>query len=380
MKNILLILGSIPFHREVILGIDAYEPKAEPWDLVTTSARHLEHMLQLRDWDGVIGHVASSALADRLHACGLPVVNLSMRLPDTGLPTVVTDSFAIGKIAAEHFLVRGFTSFAFLEAPHSHFSQERLQGYADRITEEGLTVKVWQKKVFTPNEGPPDRDDQAFLTWLAQQPKPVGLFAATDKFAARVNDFCRRHGIRIPLEVAILGCDNDELSCVVNHPPRSSVDLASGMLGRRAAELLQDLMQGSPPPRTAIRMPPGEVVTRQSTEIMAVADPVVAKAMQFLYANLDAPLQVKDLAAAAGVSRRPLETRFQKCLGRTPLRVIHEVRLDKARHLLVSTQASIAEIARQSGHTTPEQFAKLFKAMYGRSPSRYRKQGTVPPK
>lgn len=210
-------------------------------------------------------------------------------------------------------------------------------------------------------------------------PKPAALFAATDDFAARANAFCRAEGIRVPDDVAILGCDNDPASCIPNHPSRSSVDLAPFAIGWRAAETLHGMMLGNPPPGAPVRVPPGPVVTRQSTDILAVEDPLVARAVAFLHANLGEPLQVTDLARAAGLSRRPMEARFRKHPGQTPLEVIKTARLAKARALIAAGDLPMAEISRRTGFASSEQFAKAFKQMHGITPSQYR-QHSGPPK
>ncbi|MCH8512715.1 MAG: substrate-binding domain-containing protein [Kiritimatiellae bacterium] len=337
---------------------------------------HLAHHLQERDFSGIVAHVGSAAFADRLRALGIPVVNISRRTGRLGLPTVATDNEELGRVAAGYFLKKGFRAFSFLESPESVFSDERGAGFHAALKQAGFSAYPLRKDSLyeASSSQPRDQARQAWLDWLKKQPKPVAVFAATDEFAARMNAFCKRERISVPSEVAILGCDNDEVSCLLNYPPRSSVELGAYELGRRSAELLDGLMKGRPAPGGVVRVPPGGVVTRQSTDILAVQDAKVRAALAYLHKHLDEPLQVEDLCRAAGLSRRPLEQRFRKHLNRTPLEVIHDTRLELARRLLVSTPMQVAEIATRCGYRNGEVFSKAFGKVHGMSPRVYRRR------
>ena len=374
IPSILLLLGSMPFHREVILGIAEVARDRGGWDLVRSREAHLSLMLSERQFSGIVAHVGTADFARKLRKLELPVVNISRRLERTGVPTVVTDNVELGRVAAGYFLKKGFRAFSYLEAPHCAFSRERGDGFHAALRQAGYQAYPLSKTaLYAPGAtAARDRSRAAWLDWLAEQPKPVAVFAASDEFAARMNDFCRREGIAVPEEVAILGCDNDEVSCLVNHPPRSSVELGAYGLGWRAAEVLDGLMKGRKAPAGIVRVPPGEVVSRQSTDILAVRDPVMREVLDYMRAHVDEPLQVEDLCRAAGLSRRPLEIRFQKYLNRTPLEMIHETRLEQARRLLVTTPLQVAEIARRCGYRNGEVFSKAFRKAHGHTPRAYR--------
>ncbi|MCH8476042.1 MAG: substrate-binding domain-containing protein [Opitutales bacterium] len=376
IRSVLVLLGEMSFHREIILGISQQQEQRGPWDLVRTRSRNLEHMLSFHQWDGIIAHVADSGLAERLRKLPVPVVNISRKLPETGLPTISTDNRAIGKAAATYFLDKGFLHFAFLEMPDAFFSRERMEGFTTTLKAAGFTPFALTKAALKPipagDRVPEARE--AWISWLEETEKPVAVFAATDSFAARVNEFCREAGYAVPGKIAILGCDNEPITCLLNHPPRSSIDLGARLLGQRAAELLDQLMAGKPQPANLRDTPPGPVITRQSTDILAVDDPVVREVIRFVEKNLRQPLQVEDLCRAAGLSRRPLEIRLRKQLNRTPLALIHFIRLARARELLVSTHQTIQEIAEHCGYRNAEVFSKTFRQNYGCPPGHYRRE------
>lgn len=374
VPSILLLLGQMSFHREVILGISSFARERGGWDLVRAREAHLELMLKEKNIAGIVAHVGSMDFARKLRGLSVPVVNISRKLERTGLPTVVTDNEELGRVAATYFLRKGFRAFAFLEMPDSVFSLERAAGFHEALGQAGFEAFSLRKDALYASGGSPARERarSEWLDWLGQQPKPVAVFAADDSFADRLNAFCRRENIPVPEEIAILGCDNDEINCLMNHPPRSSVELGGKNLGFRAAEVLDSLIKGKPAPKNIIRVPPGNVVSRQSTDILAVSDPIVREVLTYLKANLDTPLQVVDLCRAAGVSRRPLELRFQKHLQRTPLEVIHEARIEAARNLLVTTPLQVGEIALRCGYRNGEVFCKAFQKVHNMTPRAYR--------
>jgi LacI family transcriptional regulator len=125
-----------------------------------------------------------------------------------------------------------------------------------------------------------------------------------------------------------------------------------------------------PPPL----LKPVEVVTRQSSDVMAVGDPDVAAALRYIRANSRRPLKIASILGSLNVSRRSLEYKFQKELGRTPLQEIHQVQVDRARSLLAAGDSPIRTVAAECGFTTPVQFWSVFKRLVGLSPTEFRRR------
>src|SRR5581483_9353530 len=132
-----------------------------------------------------------------------------------------------------------------------------------------------------------------------------------------------------------------------------------------AAALLDRLMRGERPPAEPLRIAPSRVVTRLSTDVLAVDDPEVAGAMRFILANFRRGISVDDVAAQAHVSRRHLQDRFLNKTGRTIMEMIALQRLDRAKQLLGETEAKIHTVAQQSGFSTGERMSKVFRRLVG---------------
>jgi len=88
--------------------------------------------------------------------------------------------------------------------------------------------------------------------------------------AARLLRACDDAGVSVPEEVAVLGCDNDPMVCDYAPVPLSSVDNDWERAGYEGAKLPDQLMEGKRAPRKPILIPPKGVVTRLSTNILAV--------------------------------------------------------------------------------------------------------------
>jgi LacI family transcriptional regulator len=214
--------------------------------------------------------------------------------------------------------------------------------------------------------------------WLLALPRPVGVMACYDIRARHVLDACRRVGLAVPDQVAVIGVDNDEFLCDLSDPPLSSVAPDTRRTGYEAAALLDRLMSGRERRRgQAIFVEPLGVVARRSTDVLALGDADVSAAVRFIREHACDGIAVKDLLAEVPLSRRVLEDRFRKLLGRTPHDEIARVRFERVRQLLRETRLPLAEIARRSGFRNAEYLATAFRRQLGTSPNAYRKSAGV---
>src|SRR6185503_3539756 len=109
-------------------------------------------------------------------------------------------------------------------------------------------------------------------------PKPVGVMAAYDYRGQQLLDACRRLGVAVPDEVAVIGVDNDDLLCELSDPPLSSVIPNTQRTGYEAARLLAEMMSGKKVKGETHLIPPSGIATRQSTDVLAIDDRNVARA------------------------------------------------------------------------------------------------------
>lgn len=87
---------------------------------------------------------------------------------------------------------------------------------------------------------------------------------------------------------------------------------------------------------------------------------------------LTEPLSLIDVAGHVGLSRRQIERLFRQEMGRSPARYYLEIRLDRARHLLIQSSMPVVEVAVACGFVSASHFSKCFRELYGRSPQQER--------
>jgi LacI family transcriptional regulator len=203
-------------------------------------------------------------------------------------------------------------------------------------------------------------------------PKPLALFAANDEQALDVLESCEEVGIVVPDEVAIVGAENFLLAPDTMHTPISSVDTNLHLLGYQGAALLDRLMNGKDAPEAPLRIPASGLLTRKSSDILAVKHPGVLKSLRFIWEHGHEPISVKDVVAVSGMSRRGLHKAFLDQIDRTPGQEIHRLRIEQAKRLLISTQEKIEALAEMCGYQSANSLCVAFKNSTGISPKQFR--------
>ena len=379
VRRIALLMGQdLGYCRGVLRGVHDYVVRQHcPW-VFHNAPPQTEILGPLREWrpHGIIAHLFDRSFAQRVAALRKPVVNTTSTLADLKIPLVEVDHECIGQLAAEHFLQRGFRHFGYFGSAWTDFSKRRERSFREALAKEGHSVFSCHAE-YLPR--PPLRAswktaDQRIKKWLVELPKPAAVLASNDVPARDLAEISRTLGFRIPGDLVLLGVDNDEVECLLSSPPLSSVVNPAERIGYEAARLLERLMSGHPPPKSPILIAPGHVVTRESTDIVAIDDPEVAAALVYIREHASEHIRVHDVVRELSLARRDLERRFRNRLGRTPLQEIHRVRIETAKQHLAASDLPVPAVARLSGFSTPQRLAAVFRRLTGMSPLAYRRQ------
>ncbi|MEX0741169.1 MAG: DNA-binding transcriptional regulator, partial [Phycisphaeraceae bacterium] len=294
---------------------------------------------------------------------------------DEQLPYVFSSHEAVGRVAAEHLIDRGFRNFAYCGMPRTAFnpwSQGRCEAFSQRIAEKGHTCHTYTGRHQTPRQWESLQKD--LTDWIKTLPLPVGLMACNDARARHVLEACRRAELRVPEDVAVLGVDNDEMMCELSSPPLSSVIQATDRVGYQAALMLDKLMDGQTLEQRVVEVSPLGVATRHSTDVLAVQDAKVAEAIALIRDRACEPLQVRDVLAHAGLSRATLEVRFKRVLGRTIHSEIQRVQIATASELLAMTDVPIKTVAERVGFKYVQYLTTVFRRATGYTPAAFRRR------
>ncbi len=362
--------------RKIVRFARQYRPH---WHFVFAAPNVATHATKemLKKADVVIVGINNRKWCDLLLQTRVPVINLAVRVPGLPIPFVNTDPELIGKMAAQHFLERGFRSFAYVGERCILFSQQREDAFRSAIHEfghDGLAVyNVRNERKLAPMGCL--RFEPKFTRWLLSLALPTGILAMDDLWGAEIIETSTELGLRVPEDIAVLGVGNDDLSCMVSQPPLSSIILPAEAIGKRVAAIVEELLESGK--RTLphnVLLPPTGVVVRRSTEVLVFDDPDVVHAVRFIRENCHRPIQVSDVIKEIPYGRRWLERRVHEAVGITLGALIRRSRLEQAKRLMVETDMSISEVARHSEYTDLRHLELAFRKEQGCTPTQFRSE------
>ncbi len=378
-----LLPTSVKVCRDMRRGILQYVHRHGPWGLHILEGRQGEQkLICMKEWGctGIIGRLYTPDLVKAALRADLPMIIMD---PDSDLlkpgqplarhSVVRSDTAAVGRMAAHHFLERKFDHYAYVGEVHSlAWSTIRGQAFAETLRQAGFNCHTYGVL-------PKAEQDDAGLehdrlcAWLSALPKPVAILAAMDNRGRQIMDACTRAHITVPSDVAILSVDNDEDLCETTTPPMSSILLDAERASYEAAQHLDVLMRQATRKRKEFTYGPAHVVTRSSTETTQIADIVVVHALEFIALNACSGIGVPDVVRHINASRRLAEVRFRKELGHTILDEIQRIRLKRVCTLLRETNQPIGEIVRACGFDSESHVSTLFRRHFGSTMRDYRK-------
>jgi|688.fasta_scaffold311195_1 LacI family transcriptional regulator len=373
----ILVEASNAYGRGLLEGIHRHLRERTPWTIfLPEHGRGLPPLDALARWqgDGIIARIETKEIATVLsrlrRRLPLAIVDVSAARLLADVPYVETDDVAIARLAADHFIERDFRHLAYLGDDRFRWSGNRRDAFVAAAAGQGRTVAVYESPGRNAFRGP---EEERIQVWLASLPKPVGVFACYDIRGRQALEACRRGGLSVPDHVAVLGVDDDAVLCGLASPPLSSVIPDAVGAGRLAAELLERLLRGERLEREAWLRPPVGIAMRQSTDVLAIEDPLVVAAIRHIREHACAGIKVADVLAALGTGRRGLESRFVRRVGHTPHEEIVRVQFRRIEQLLTETDLPLAEIAARAGFRHPEYLTVAFTRRHGVSPSRWRR-------
>ncbi len=372
----LLIESSNSYARGLLRGIMAYIHEHHPWSIyLPEHGRGNVPVNWLNSWhgDGIIARIENAKIAEAVVNSGVPAVDMSAARLAPSLPWVETDDRAIATLAAQHLVERGFQHYAFCGDDRFNWSRWREDHFQACIKDTGFVCHRYPQAKGRKKNIPWEQEQQRLSDWIRQLPKPVGVMACYDIKAQQLLDVCRTINVSVPEEVAIIGVDNDEILCNLSEPPLSSVIPNTRLTGYEAAALLDRMLAGQTVSSEAHLIKPLGIATRQSTDIQAIDDKFISDAVRFIRQHACDGINVQDVLKSVPLSRRILESRFQKIIGRSPHEEIVRIRLDRVKQLLEETDLSLIQIAERTGFQHPEYLNVAFKKQTGITPGSFRR-------
>lgn len=382
----LIVETSRAYGRNVLRGISKFVRQDPRWS-VRLQDRGLNDPLP--DWlmrwqlDGVIARVETAELAEALLRLKLPVINLSAMSPVDHFPTIDTDDTAVAKMAFAHFAERGFRNLAFCGYAGAKWSDMRRNQFLSMAEDSQIECHEFIPQKRRPRQRKPETlaletsglvQERRLIAWLKSLPAPTAILAGNDLRGRQILGLCRELDIAVPDQLSVLGVDNDELLCDLTDPPLSSIAPDCERIGLNAASALDAMMNRPRHRPTNEFIPPIGIATRKSTDALAIDEPLIVRAVQFIREHACEGIGVPDILRNVPLSRSKLERGFKQHLGRAPKAEILRLQIERAKELLRGTDLQLPEISNRCGFRHPEYFNALFREKNGMPPGRFRRE------
>ena len=368
-----------PYDLQVLAGISDHVRTLGHWSVyVPPDPLHCVAMLERWTGDGIIANLDRPQLASAVRKHGVPAVGFGggPGFTTKRISYLATDDAAIGRLGAQHLLDRGFRRFGYCAMPNSAryqpWSHNRGKSFREAVSAAGYPCSMFAASASVSLDW--GRLLEKMSAWIESLEPPVGVMAAYDMRALHVLEACRKLGIRVPDEVAVLGVDNHEVICDLADPPLSSVIQGGYQVGTEAAELLDRMMECDDRGGQTRTVAPVGVATRHSTDVLAIEDTEVVTAIRLIRQGACQGIQVKDVVKAVSIARVTLEKRFKAVVGRTMHAEIKRIQMDRVQELLRTTDLPMHKIASQAGFEYVEYLSNSFRQTTGMTPGQYRRQ------
>lgn len=346
----LVIEASTSFSRELLQGVSRWMGRGTGW-LITVDdrepGRRLPHWLLHWNGHGLISGLEESKLPPAWRAGRRPVVHVRRRMPAAPLPGIYPDDEAAARLGMAHLVDRGLRHLAFCTgAAIPPGLGDALQRHAAALGC-ALELLVPQRTGLRGGRGG-DAGAEAIARRLASLPKPVGVIAANDVLAVRIIEACRQTRLAVPDDVAVVGIGDDDVLCRMATPGLTSITYDHARIGEEAAAMLDEVMRGG---RTSaiVAVPPAGIIIRGSSDVLAVEDVDIRRALQVIRARGCIDLSAAEVATEVRVPRRLLDRKFQRVLGRTIHDELQRTKVAEAKRLLAETDDKLLVISVRAG-------------------------------
>ena len=349
--------------QDMLSGIMSYVKTHTSWNLHLMTGRHDEQKRFCAKFDGIFISDRMPKWMRGIDFRRIPAAIVAHDVaPDFPCCHIYCDNAPIAATAAKYLLSKRCKAYAFVHSAGQCWSDVRGRLFAKAVAD-GNRVFIWRTS-----------DRKALPRLLADAPKPLGVFAATDILARATLDACRVSGCSVPDDVLILGVDNDSTFCEMCNPTLSSIPLSSRDAGYRSAEILDRAMRGeiAPGEMPAVPYTGDSVVERLSTARSFAYDMLVRRCREVLETEFASPIRISDLAERFRVSRRTLETHFRAVTGTTIAEEVTRLRIQRAKQLLATTDDSQERIAAKCGFYNATHLSATFRIRLGVRPSAFR--------
>jgi len=339
--------------------------------IFATSTEELEKIID--SVDGILAPLFTKEHLAEMLKWNTPIVGITNTIEQASIASVSFNDTAIGRLAAEHLINQSYPHYAVISYKDIVYANERVDGFKNTLKSNSLYIESIHTLDKQQNTKKLTHQPE-LLKWIERLRKPCAIYCIHDSIAIQLLMTCQRAGLDVPGEIALLGTDNDEIIQDLYSTPISSIDPNFERAGWESCRVLKDILNHQiDNVAFKFRIPPKGVIERGTAENHPRSDSYVDQALEIIRNNIGTDFNVNDLMALLPLSRRALERKFQKQVGRTPKQEILYQRMNKVCHLLENTDIPLNEIATSLGFDEQRKLTRQFKQFSGITPLAYRK-------
>lgn len=323
--------------------------------------------------DAIIGQFEPSDEVSLFQKAGIIVIAQDYKQRFDTITNITSDYRLAGRKAAVFYLSKGFRNFAFYGYDHVVWSDERFEGFRDYLFENGHALHLRDYRMQSIEEHWHYRSER-LADWLLTLPRSTALFAADDTMASKIVEQCNAIKLNIPMDICVLGVDNDEIACQITYPELSSITMDVERAGYETGKAIHQMKNEHLSRISDIYVHYVGIVERSSTDYFAAHNPYIRKALIYIHTHLAHRMTVHDILRQIPMSRRLFELKFREETNTTPHNYIVTLRMERLSKMLLTTDESIEDLAMMVGIDDPKNLSRQFKARKGMTPIEFRKK------
>lgn len=369
------------YASSLLRGILRFSHETEPWCIckMPPEYKRVNGIKGVVEWalnwqaDAIIGQFEPEDDISLFQKAGIIVIAQDYKQRFKSVTNITCDYRQAGRKAAEFYILKGFRNFAFYGYDHVVWSDERYEGFRDYLTENGYGNNLMAYRKQSLEEYWHYKSD-ALAEWLMTLPHSTALFAADDTMACKIVEQSHVIKLNIPLDICVLGVDNDEIVCQLTYPELSSIMMDVERAGYETAKAICHMKSNRIQRTDDIFVHYIGIMERSSTDILVAKNPYIQKALYYIHTHISHKMSVKDILRQVPMSRRLFEQKFRAETNTTPHNYITTLRMDRLAKLLLSSDESIEALAMMVGIEESKNLSRQFKARKGMTPLEFRKK------
>ncbi len=297
----------------------------------------------------------------------IPVVSYQLTplsCPPAFSPSIAVAADSVSRLISQHLRAPSLERIALISRQSNGALNRAMSNtFGDRFQSFELSLSTTQLRALNPSVSP------ELQRWLSGRGHAV-LIAEDDLIAVYLRRITGALKLKVPGEVSLIAL-SDSLLCNLPVNSITAIILPDLEIGYQSARMISRTLGGLPAPSEPVWVDALHLTCRASS-VEAGQDLAIDRAKKFIEENATRGITVADVMTFQQTSRVTFERQFQAAVGCTPGDYIRQIKVTKAKALLVETNQSIESIGKACGYVSPAKFSSFFKRAVGTSPASFR--------